>query len=709
MLWLVIAALNGLPPDDGADAGVDVDVDVDASVAAGVDPRLEPEAASATSWNTVVMASSRITTAASASTVPVQTIDRRQLEGGMHGSMVELLTEQPGIRTLYTYHSPLLMRGFAGNNLVFLVDGCVRTSNTPEGHRWNRLNPFVIREVQIIKGPGSVLFGSGALTGLVHVLTDSPFDRTGLTFRAAQQYATNDNARDSFLEAGYGEGSVAGLVSARFRSTDDFRFPDGTSAAHSDTQDRDVVTKVGFRPSEVLELLLTSDLHFGGPWAKAAGFNGKDNLEVYAEQEDTLHHAVSLRARPTAWVDELRTTVFVDVERTRTGKRWTDALDRVTSDSRTDLRDVYGGATLLVSRALGRHALTAGLDVYSFRAWVETSEYDALLSTTPTTVSRSSTQGGGTDAAGVFAQDEVQLGPHRLVLGLRGDGARSLEGSVHGGSIDTAAYAPVKSQLALSAHLGGIFELAPWLHATANLGRAFRMPGYLELYGETLTGKGIVSGNPALAPEYSVNLDSGLRLEVAGLTARLDAFANLYTGLIQKVAREGGAGDAGLTYQNLATARVFGGEASVAWPVRLAFVSTSTTLTPSASLTAYRGDDLSGASSVVAPGTPLDAFPGHALRVSLEATSRLGPLRGYVSATVLSSFSQDRQPAGVLADEAYTVVGLRFGVTLRESEHQREFRLALAVDNLLNATYRPLRSPLPAKGRDLKLSLQARF
>lgn len=327
-------------------------------------------------------------------------------------------------------------------------------------------------------------------------------------------------------------------------------------------------------------------------------------------------------------------------------------------------------------------------------------------------MSRSSTQGGGTDAAGLFSQDEVRLGPHRLVLGLRGDGARSLEGSVHGQSIDTAAYAPVKSQLALSGHLGGVFELAPWLHATANLGRAFRMPGYLELYGETLTGKGIVSGNPALAPEYSVNLDSGLKLEVAGLTAQLDAFANLYTGLIQKVARQGGAGDAGdagLTYQNLATARVFGGEASVAWPVRLAFVSTSTTLTPSASFTAYRGDNLSGASSVVAPGTPLDAFPGHALRVSLEATSRLGPLRGYVSATVLSSFSQDRQPAGVLADEAYTVVGLRFGVTLRESEHQREFRLALAVDNLLNATYHPLRSPLPAKGRDLKLSLQARF
>lgn len=655
------------------------------------------------------MASSRLTAVASASTVPVQLIDRRQLEGGMHGSMVELLTEQPGIRTLYTYHSPLLLRGFAGNNLVFLVDDCVRTSNTPEGHRWNRLNPFVIREVHIIKGPGSVLFGSGALTGLIHVLTDSPFDRRGLSFRAAQQYATNDNARDSFLEAGYATDTLAGLVSARFRATDDFRLPDGTAAAHSDTRDRDVVTKVGFRPAERVELLLTSDLHFGGPWSKAAGFNGKPNLEVYAEQEDTLHHAVSLRARPTGWVDELRATLFVDVERTRTGKRWTDGLGQVTSDSTTDLRDVYGGATLVASRAFGRHGLTAGLDVYVFRAWAETADYDALASATPTTVSRPSTQGGGTDAVGLFAQDEVHLGPHRLVLGLRGDGARSLEGRVHAGSIDPAAYNPVKSQLAWSGHLGGVFELAPWLHASANLGRAFRMPGYLELYGETLTGKGIASGNPALAPEFSINLDTGLRLEVAGLTAQLDAFANQYTGLIQKVARESSEGDAGLTYQNLAAARVLGGEASVAWPLRLAFVPAPTTLTPSASFTAYRGDDLSGANSIVAPGTPLDSFPGHTLRVSLEATSRLGPVRGSLSATVLSSFAQDRQPAGALADEAYTVVGLRAGVTWREPEHQRELRLAVAVDNLLNAIYHPLHSPLPAKGRDVKLSLQARF
>jgi outer membrane receptor protein involved in Fe transport len=147
----------------------------------------------------------------------------------------------------------------------------------------------------------------------------------------------------------------------------------------------------------------------------------------------------------------------------------------------------------------------------------------------------------------------------------------------------------------------------------------------------------------------------------------------------------------------------------VAWPLRLAFVSAPTTLTPSASFTAYRGDDLSGASSIVAPGTPLDSFPGHALRVSLEATSRLGPVRGSLSATVLSSFAQDRQSAGALADEAYTVVGLRAGVTWREPEHQRELRLAVAVDNLFNATYHPLQSPLPAKGRDVKLSIQARF
>ena len=79
--------------------------------------------------------------------------------------------------------SPVL-RGFEANRVLLVVDG-VRMNNAiyRAGHLQNAgsVDPFSVAQTQVIMGPGSVLYGSDALGGVVHFITGTPgFSRNGL-------------------------------------------------------------------------------------------------------------------------------------------------------------------------------------------------------------------------------------------------------------------------------------------------------------------------------------------------------------------------------------------------------------------------------------------------------------------------------------------------------------------------------------------------
>ena len=72
--------------------------------------------------------------------------------------------------------SPVL-RGFEANRVLLVVDG-VRMNNAiyRAGHVQNAgtVDPFAIQRTDVIMGPSSVLYGSDALGGVVHFVTQAP-------------------------------------------------------------------------------------------------------------------------------------------------------------------------------------------------------------------------------------------------------------------------------------------------------------------------------------------------------------------------------------------------------------------------------------------------------------------------------------------------------------------------------------------------------
>jgi hemoglobin/transferrin/lactoferrin receptor protein len=109
----------------------------------------------------------------------VQLISAQRIEEVSFRTVPDMFREVPGALVQKTAHgqgSPYI-RGFTGYRNLFLVDG-IRLNNATfrdgPNQYWNTVDPGLIERLEIVRGPGSVLYGSDAIGGTVHVITRSP-------------------------------------------------------------------------------------------------------------------------------------------------------------------------------------------------------------------------------------------------------------------------------------------------------------------------------------------------------------------------------------------------------------------------------------------------------------------------------------------------------------------------------------------------------
>jgi len=110
----------------------------------------------------------------------------------------EALIRMPGVFVQKTSHgggSPFV-RGMTGNQTLLLVDG-IRLSNATQRYGpnqyFNTIDVFSLDRIEVLRGSGSVQYGSDAIGGTIHamcrdaVLTDKPSWRTSLLARMMTQ------------------------------------------------------------------------------------------------------------------------------------------------------------------------------------------------------------------------------------------------------------------------------------------------------------------------------------------------------------------------------------------------------------------------------------------------------------------------------------------------------------------------------------------
>ncbi|MBN1869186.1 MAG: TonB-dependent receptor [Candidatus Omnitrophica bacterium] len=111
---------------------------------------------------------------------PMTVLTQEDIRRSGAKSLSQLFLRVPGmqVRSDNGYHNYVSVRGEAGtltNNLLVLVDGAVVFNPAFNGTRWHAIPVTLdeIERVEIIRGPGGVLYASNAVLGVVNIITKS--------------------------------------------------------------------------------------------------------------------------------------------------------------------------------------------------------------------------------------------------------------------------------------------------------------------------------------------------------------------------------------------------------------------------------------------------------------------------------------------------------------------------------------------------------
>ncbi|RZK97974.1 MAG: TonB-dependent receptor, partial [Hymenobacter sp.] len=144
------------------------------------------------------------------SPVPTTVVDRTRLNQTSATNIIDAIAHTPGISQITTGAaiSKPVVRGLGYNRVVTLNNGAKQ-----EGQQWGdehgiEIDEFSIDRAEIIKGPGSLLYGSDAMAGVINFLAPDPIAEGHITGSATANYQTNNRQQGYSLE---NAGNINGL------------------------------------------------------------------------------------------------------------------------------------------------------------------------------------------------------------------------------------------------------------------------------------------------------------------------------------------------------------------------------------------------------------------------------------------------------------------------------------------------------------------
>ena len=453
-------------------------------------------------------------------------------------SVPQAVADVPGVYVQETNDgggSPII-RGLIGNQVLILIDGVRLNTGAYRfgpNQYLNTIDLNQVERIEVLRGAGSVLYGSDALGGVVNVITRSA-DRNAvrpLTTRWFSRLSSADSGAVGRGEAAVTAGAlgaIGGLSVKQFGR----RRGGGDSGVQrfSGYDEWDGDLKVDYR------LALRHTLTFA-----AQRVSQSDVLRT-----DTLTAGTDLKME---WESQTRTGGSVRYDATELGRlveqfsvtlayqRQAERYARIAAAAPgVELRHFDRTNSVLanvqLTSMLGpRHLLTYGLDATSDRI---TSRREDL---TLATGGRLTGKGGLADGAAydtwaVFLQDEFDLSP-RLHFNLGARYSAFLPDAIVRDA-STGAIGIDSHLSALTGSVLGLFRLNPAFDVVGGVSQGFRAPNIDDLTILGASGSHFEVPNPQLAPEASVNVEAGLRGRSLRLSGSAVYFVSTISSLIQR-------------------------------------------------------------------------------------------------------------------------------------------------------------------------------
>ena len=453
--------------------------------------------------------------------------------------------------------SPIL-RGFEANKVLLVVDG-VRMNNAiyRGGHLQNSitLDNTILEKAEVVFGPGSVVYGSDALGGVVHFHTKKPIlatgdDKTHFSGQAFGRYASVNTELTAHVDVNLGWKKFGSLTSVTVSSFDDLRqgrvrnpFYGNLGARdfyveringidsmmanenpevqiQSGYRQYDVLQKFLFQPSGQVRHLLnlqyssTSDVPRYDRLTQLSGGLPRFAQWYYGPQNRLLSSYNLDWRMDKRFIDHLRLILaYQNIEESRHDRRFRQDM----LNHRTERLDIFS-LNLDFSEDIRRHEIRFGLEgTYNL---VQSTAYaeNIIDGKTEALDTRYPDGGSAMQTAAAYITHAFEISPHWILNdGIRfsyvGLQARFDDKTFFDFPFDEAK----QDHTALNGHLGLVFMPDGGWRFTLIGSSGFRAPNVDDLgkVFESVPGT-VILPNPGLEPEYTYNLEAGFSKVFAG-------------------------------------------------------------------------------------------------------------------------------------------------------------------------------------------------
>ena len=653
-----------------------------------------PNPASDTLAETAVTAKGYIAaTVDTPASIDVITADELTRKGAT--SLGQALQGEPGLSATSDGSASLnpVVRGLKKESLVLMVDGMRVNSAQPYGAIGSFVSLGLTERVEVLKGPASVLYGSGALGGAVNVLLPQARFDAGVSGRLGLRAASGDRGVGASGVVNWSGGDHALMLGAAGADHGDTR-AGGQRIDRTGYEQQALIGQYRHRIDGAQQIRLSlqrenlRDVWYpGSTQPNGNPMVGSTTIHSPRQSRQLIELGYSHKGRGPVNFDVRLYRQNID----RTINAWANGpLQRDTTTN-----DVAFDTTGLDARAdwaAGEHHLIS----VGFNGWRMTGSPDRRMFNSGSYVRNNPFDDGRVQAAGLYVQDDMRFGALGVVAGLRYDRVQGNAASVANGSITTGLK---RSDGAVSGNLGMIYELDPLLRPYASLSRGFRPGEMRERFEASPRGDGyFYLGNPQIRPEIAQQIEIGVK----GKAEQLEWFAAVYRNRISDyiTGRATGQTQGGVPVRqtlNLGSVRISGLELGARWQV-----ARGHWLGLGYSRLRGRNNDFN---------EPLYQMPADELNLSWEG--RLGA--GWsADARVRHAWRQGRVAtvfARGLEDATPGFTTLDLGATWARGPHQ----LRLAVTNLTDRKYHEHLAEgltgreVPAPGRSLVVSYQLQF
>ena len=433
---------------------------------------------------------------------PVVVLSGDALQQQIGSSLGETLAHQPGISA--SYYGPAasrpIIRGLAGDRVLMLEDGvsALDLSALSEDHAVST-EDAVARQIEIIKGPATLLYGSGAVGGAINVVTRRipatlPGQSAGGSFSLRGDSASRLRAAVGLLDLASDD--VTLHADGYTRRSDDVTVPNGR-IANSDSRGSggsvgaSLLNEAGYAGVSIGAL----NENYGIPQAAGSAAGGpridmkQTRLALRGEQglgEGALQRIAISATHSNYDHSELEDDGTVGTQFTQRGTELRLALDHLLGD----FKGTIGTQYRLIDFSAG--------------------------GTAPAFVPQSITQ-----TTGLFAFEQYALGRLSFEAGLRGESQ----------TITPAASTtlPKHQTNSVSGSLGALWRINEPLSLAVNLTHSERPPSAPELYanGAHDATQQYIVGDATLGKESALAYDLTLRGNGA-LHWELSAYLNQF-------------------------------------------------------------------------------------------------------------------------------------------------------------------------------------